>query len=117
MWRLLPSKFGVTIKNMIHTANFEYNGDNFGILRCIRARIAHFEDEYLKLKEITTILELALWKLRMNENIPQEEVSHCHKKMKADDASIRWQCRVTGGADVIIGHVLPFLINTGCEAR
>ena len=105
------------ITNIIYTANFQYNGDNFGILRWIRASIAHFEDEYPKLKEITTILELALWKLRMNENIPQEEVSHCHKKMKADDASIRWQCRVTGGADVIIGHVLPFLINTGCEAR
>ena len=107
----------MTIKNMIHTANFEYNGDNFGILRCIRARIAHFEDEYLKLKEITTILELALWKLRMNENIPQEEVSHCHKKMRIDELEFRRQCRVTGGADVIIGHVLPFLINTGCEAR
>ena len=105
------------ITNIIYTANFQYNGDNFGILRWIFASIAHFEDEYPKLKEITTILELALWKLRMNENIPQEEVSHCHKKMKADDASIRWQCRVTGGADVIIGHVLPFLINTGCEAR
>jgi hypothetical protein len=105
------------ITNMIHTANFEYNGGNFGILRWIRVRIAHFEDEYLKLKEITTILELALWKLRMNENIPQEEVSHCQKKMKTDESNIRRQCRVTGGADVIIGHVLLFLINTGCEVR
>jgi len=100
------------ITNMIHTAKFECNGDNFGILRWIGARIAHFEDKYLKLKEITTILEFALWKLRMNENIPQEEVSHSHKKMRIDELEFRRQCRVTGGADVIIGHVLPFLITT-----
>jgi hypothetical protein len=97
---------------MIHTANFECNGDNLGILRWNRARVAHFEDEYLKLKEITTILEFALWKLRMNENIPQEEVSHCHKKMRIDESEIRWQCRVTCGADVVIRHILPFLITT-----
>jgi hypothetical protein len=33
-------------------------------------------------------------------------------KMKADDSSIRSQNRVTCGADVVIGHVLLFLINT-----
>jgi hypothetical protein len=55
------------ITNMIHTANFEYKGDNFGILRWIRARITHFEAEYPKLKEITTILELAMWKMRINK--------------------------------------------------
>jgi hypothetical protein len=100
------------ITNMIHTANFEYNGDNFGIIQRIRAKITHFEAEYPKLKKITTILELALWKLRMNENIPQEEVTHCQEKMKTDETEIRRQCRITCGADVIIGHVIPFLIST-----
>jgi hypothetical protein len=37
----------------------------------------HFEDELPKLKKISTILELALWKMRMKENILQEEVTHC----------------------------------------
>jgi hypothetical protein len=97
---------------MIHTANFEYNGYNFGIIQEIRAKITHFEAECPKLKEITTILELALWKLRMNENIPQEEVTHCQEKMKTDETEIRRQCRITCGADVIIGHVIPFLIST-----
>jgi hypothetical protein len=105
------------ITNMIHTANFEYNRDNTAILHRIRDKLAYFEDELPRLKEATSILELALWKTRLDENIPQEEVTHSHKKMRIDELEIRWQCRVTGGADVIIGHVLPFLINTGCEAR
>jgi hypothetical protein len=100
------------ITTIIHTAKFQCYMDNTVILRRIQAKVAHFEAEYPKLKEITTILELALWKLRMNENIPQEEVSHCQKKMKTDESSIRRQCRITCGADVIIGHVIPFLIST-----
>ena len=103
------------ITNMIHIAIFEENGDNFGVLRWIRARIAHFEGEYLKLKEITTILELALWKLRMNENIPQQEVSHSHKKMRTDESEIRRQCHINGGADIVIRHILPYLINAADE--
>jgi hypothetical protein len=104
-----------SITNMIYTANFEYNGDNFHIIQGIRARVAHFEAEYYNLKEITTILELALWKLSMNENIPQEEVSHCQKKMKTNKSSMRRQCRITCGADVVIRHVLPYLITAAGE--
>jgi hypothetical protein len=63
------------------------------------------------LKEITTILELTIWKLRINENITQEEATNCQKKIKTDESSIRQQCRVTCGADVVIGHMLPFLIT------
>ena len=52
-----------------------------------------------------------LWKNRINEN--QHTTINRRKKIKTGDASIRWQCRVTCGADVIIGHVLPYLISTG----
>ena len=99
------------ITNMIYTANFEYNGDNFGILNRIQEKVAYFEDELPKLKEIMTILELALWKLRMNEKIPEEEATRYQKKIKTDESSMRRQCRITCGADVVIGHVLPFLIT------
>lgn len=65
-------------------------GDNSVILRGILAKVAHFENELPKLKEITTLLELALWnKLRINENIPQEEATHYQKKIKTDESSIR----------------------------
>ena len=100
---------------MIHTAAFVYGGDNPVILRRIQAKVAHFEEEYPRLKEITTILELALWKLSMNENIPQEEVSHCQKKMKTDELNIRRQCRITCGADVVIRHILSYLITATNE--
>ena len=98
------------ILKMIHTAKFQYNEECFYICRGIREKIVYFEDEYPKLKECTTILELALWKLRMNESILLEKATRCRKKVKTDESSMRMQCRVTCGADVIIRHVLPYLI-------
>jgi len=92
------------ITTMIHTAKFQCNMDNTVILRRIQAKVANFEAEYPKLREITTTLELALWKLRMN-------ASQLQKKIKTDELSIRRQCRITCGADVIIRHVLPYLID------
>jgi hypothetical protein len=99
------------ISNMIHTAAFECNGDNTVILREIREKLAHFDSEHYRLKEMTSILELALWKSRMNEKHPQEEATHSQKKIKTDETSFRQQCRVTCGADIVIGHVLQFLVT------
>jgi hypothetical protein len=84
-------------------------------LREIRAKLAHFEDELQKLKEVTTILELALWKMRMNEKKSKDVDTKSQKKIKTDESITRQQCRVTCGADVIIGPVLQFLIATGDE--
>jgi hypothetical protein len=99
------------ITNMIQTADYGWSRDNSVILVRIQSKLAHFEDELTKLKEITTILELALWKMKMIEKSHNEEKNRCQKKMKADESSIRQQCRVICGADVVIGHVLPFLIT------
>ena len=100
------------ITNMIHTADFE-SGRGSTILHEIQAKLSHFEDELPKLKEATTILELALWKVRMteNENIHQEVMYRRQKKVKTDESSIRSPCRATCGASVVIEHVLPFLIT------
>ena len=99
------------IKQMVCAADFKSGRDNLNVLRSIRAQFAHFEEEVSKLEEFTTILELTLWKLRMNEKIPEEKPSHCRKKVKTDKSSIRRQCRVTCGADVVIRLVLPYLIT------
>ena len=96
---------------MIKTTAFEYIGNNSAILRGIQDQFAHFEEELPKLKVITTILELALWKLNTNDKSHQIEMIHCHKKTRSDESDLRRQCRVTCGADVVIGHVLPFLIT------
>jgi len=45
------------ITNTIHTAVFEWRLDNSTILLGIRDKLAHFEDEFPKLKEATTIVE------------------------------------------------------------
>jgi hypothetical protein len=103
------------ITNMIQTADYKWDEDNRPILHGFQGRIAHFEDEYPKLKETTSILELALWKMKINEKNPQEEASHCQKEIKTDESSIRRQCRITCGADVVIRHVLPYLVTVAVE--
>jgi hypothetical protein len=98
------------ITNMIQTSNFEYNGDNSNILHRIQDKLVFFEDELPKLKEATTMLELALWKKRINDMNHQQKMAHSRKKIKIVESSTRQQDCVTCGADVVIGHVLPFLI-------
>jgi hypothetical protein len=102
---------------MIQTAEFKWGRDGVGgwgrdnsfLLLPIREKLANFEDELSKLKQSTTILELALWK--MNEKSHQDLTTQSQKKIKTDKSSSRQQCRVTCGADVVIGHVVPFLIT------
>ena len=97
------------VTNVIQTAAFEHRKDNRAILHRIQDQFTHFEDEYLKLKEITTILELALWKMKMNEK--SHLATQSQKRIKTGESSTQQQCRVMCGADVVIGHVLPFLIT------
>jgi hypothetical protein len=99
------------ITDMIQTADFKRGRDNLFILREIQEKVAHFEGELPKLKEATTVLELALWKVRMNEN-ELKEGPHNPKKFKTDESSFRRQCRVTCGGDIVIRHMLRFLIST-----
>jgi hypothetical protein len=99
------------ITNMIQTAAFDYFRGNSAILHRIQDQCTHFEDELPKLKEITSILELALWKMKINEKSHDDKATQSQKKIKADDSSVRIQNRVTCGAEVVIGHVLPFLIK------
>jgi hypothetical protein len=99
------------ITNIIHTAVVVYSGDNTVILREIREKLAHFDCELHRLKELTSILELAMWKMNINDNILKDSTTRHQKKIKTDEPSIRQQCRVTCGADIVIGHVMPFLIT------
>jgi hypothetical protein len=99
------------VTNMIQNATFKWREDNHPILRRIQEKLAYFEEELPKLKDATTMLELALWKMKMSQNGQNiKNQTHCQKKIKADSSS-RSQNRVTCGADFVIGHVLPFLIS------
>jgi hypothetical protein len=103
------------VTHMIHTAAFVYDLDNTAILHEIQDKLAHFDGELHRLKQVTSILKLAVWKLRMNESILKESTTRHQKKIKTDESSIRQQCRVTCGADSVIRHILPYLITATDE--
>ena len=72
----------------------------------VRLKLVEYEDEYNRLKEVTTILELAMWKKEMNESESKKK----RKRTEEPDSDLREQCRVSCRADIVIEHVLPFLM-------
>lgn len=59
-------------------------------LREFESMLVQFETEYNKLKEATTLLELALWKAKMNDKCHEKEGSKKKKKkIKIDESEIR----------------------------
>ena len=84
------------------------NYDKDAYLTTIRSKLTEYEAEYYQLKDATTILELALWKKRVDEYKQSE--SRCIKRMKIDEADLLGQCRISCGANIVITHVLPYLL-------
>jgi hypothetical protein len=74
-------------------------------------KLQYYECEYQKLKESTSLLELALWKIEMG-NIEDHGYIMVggSKKMTVDLSDLRQQCRISCGADYVIENVLPFLL-------
>ena len=66
----------------------------------IHSKLATYELEYPKLKNAAFLLELALWKSKIDE------------QMVDDTIDWRGQCRVNCGGDVIIPNVLPYIITS-----
>ena len=77
----------------------------------IHSNLADYESEYQKLKEAASVLELALWKAKINESRRDDVVSEDvdNKKGKIDESEFRIQCRIGCGADHIIKKVLPYV--------
>jgi hypothetical protein len=98
------------ISNMIHSADF-VSKDSSTILYEIQDKFAPFEDELPKLKQATTVIELALWKMKIKYHSLEENTTGHKKKFKTDESDIRQQRRVKCGADFIIRHVLLFLVS------
>ena len=74
------------------------------------AMLVHYETEYHNVKEATSIVELALWRHKMNDNSQGKKNRRMRKKMKIEDADVRVQCRISCGADIVIQHMLPYLL-------
>ena len=95
----------------------------FSYFQYIRIKLAVYTVEYLKLKDYSAILELALWKHRIDQiMIPATKISSAawerKKKSKTNElAKLRKQCRVTCGADSVIDHVLSYLVPAKKSVR
>ena len=65
-------------------------------------------EHYRYVEEGITLLELALWKTKLEEK-EEHAAEGRTEKGKVDAESARLQRRVTCGADIVIKNVLPFL--------
>ena len=81
-------------------------------LEYLHNRIASFKSEFRTLKDYASIMELALWKHRINENMSAEKFCKAggRKKAKMDESESRRHCRITCGADSVIDRVLSYLV-------
>ena len=84
-------------------------------LDSVKSKLAGYEAEYQCLKESTTLLELALWKMKINDNDNKNSYGQ-NKKLKIDESNRRSQCRVGCGADVVIRHVISYLLPVAIES-
>jgi hypothetical protein len=81
----------------------------------VQERLAGYKSEHLNLlKEASTAIELAAWKIKLDEKNTASSSSgtaSCDKplakKVKVDMKSFRKECRVNCGASVIIENVFP----------
>jgi hypothetical protein len=74
------------------------------------AKLEYYESEYRKLKEMTSLLELALWKARISSLDLGKVIGGGNKKFKVDQSDFRLQCRVSCGADHVVENVWPYLL-------
>ena len=75
-------------------------------------KIDHYKAEHCRyVKEGVTLLELALWKAKLDEKEEHEcdEAEGRAKKAKVDIETARKDKRMICGADMVINNVLPFL--------
>jgi hypothetical protein len=76
-------------------------------------KLEYYESEYRKLKEMTSLLELALWKIEIdNDNDQGETMGEGNNKLKMDQLEFRRHCRISCGADHVVENVWPYLLPT-----
>jgi hypothetical protein len=75
-------------------------------------KLEDYESEYQKLKESTSLLELALWNMNIDASKKDNSVAMGggNKKLKIDTSDFRLQCRTNCGAGFVIENVFPYLV-------
>jgi hypothetical protein len=75
-------------------------------------QLEYYESEYRILKESTSLLELAMWKTRI-EYASMDDGNMMvggKKKLKMDLSDFRLQCRISCGAKQVVENVFPYLL-------
>jgi len=95
----IPAVRGVSLYMAIHQRTVTIQR----WIRSVLDRMEHYKAEHqILLKEAMTLLELALWKAKLEEN---------RSNIDTESAEVvRNQHRVTCGANIVIKNVLPFLL-------
>jgi hypothetical protein len=80
-------------------------------VRSVINRMDHYKAEHNRLlKEHMTLLELAVWKAKLDEKEDNNSIMKVEaKRAKIDEKSSREEKRITSCADIIIKNVLPLL--------
>ena len=75
-------------------------------------QLEYYESEYRRLKESTSLLELAMWKTRIEYASMDDGNTMVggKKKLKMDLSDFRLQCRVSCGAEQVVENVFPYLL-------
>jgi hypothetical protein len=88
-----------------HIDAFHWEGGRWG---CGTRELYSLLDQCEALKESAGILELALWKAKLDD-----EDENCHKIRRIDNDCTtdgrRERCRINCGADIVLQNVLPYL--------
>ena len=87
-------------------------------IRSVISKINDYKVEHRAvLREATTLLELALWKIKLAGFTADDDkkcsvvsvAENTAKKAKIDAEGARKEARITSGADIIVKNVLPYL--------
>mmetsp|Transcript_573 Transcript_573/g.1132 ORF Transcript_573/g.1132 Transcript_573/m.1132 type:complete len:264 (+) Transcript_573:1-792(+) len=80
----------------------------------VHLKLVTYEQEFSQLKDAMSLLELAIWKSKLDESVPMMQYNNAGKKRKTNDHfDMKRQCRIRCGAGVILPNVLPYLIGNG----
>jgi len=93
------------ITNMINEPE-PFNISRRSWIRRMNLQMARFQAICDRLKDNTAVLVLAVWKAKINES----KKFHQKKKFKLDESLHREECRINCGSDIIVDHVLPYLL-------
>ena len=106
----------IRINQEFRLPNYEKTAAIRWWMESVSNKIDHYKGEHRRvLKEAVTILELALWKVKLCDEtfgelvVEREDMRTTRGQRKRARLENRQMARVTCGADIVIKNVIPFL--------